>query len=387
MNNWYEDPTLLHQNRLPAGHPLMPFANVADALANEPGLSPWQRSLNGTWRFLLVDAPQLSPAGFSDESFADQAWGTLPVPANWQMHGHGTPHYTNVNYPHPVDPPFVPTDNPTGLYRRSFSVPADWSGKRIELRFHGVDSAFRVWVNGAFVGLSKGSHMPAWFDVSKAVRSGANIVAVEVLKWSDASYLEDQDMWRLSGIFRDVELVARMPEGLRDVVVTTTFDAAYHDAVLNLSLELLGQASVDVELRDAAGVLVGRDQAMGLGLLTRNLAVKKPAHWTAETPYLYQVILTVRVGAQIEVHCLRIGFREIKVINQAICVNGNPVKIRGVNRHDTHPDTGHTMNLVDLERDVRLMKQHNMNACRTSHYPPDHRWLDVCDQYGMYVID
>lgn len=387
MSTWYEDPRLLHQNRLPGADPLLPFASAEDALSDQPGCSPWHRMLNGAWRFLLVDAPQLVPAGFSAEEHPDDTWGILPVPANWQMHGHGVPHYTNVNYPHPVDPPFVPTDNPTGLYRRRFTVPNEWTGRRIELRFNGVDSAFRVWVNGAFVGMSKGSHMPAWFDVTSVVRPGSNTVAVEVLKWSDASYLEDQDRWRMSGIFRDVELVARLPEGLRDVVVTTTLDAAYRDAVLTVTLDVAGQAEVDLELRDATGAGVLRDTVSGSGQLRRTWPITSPALWTAETPTLYDLLLTTRIGTQHEVHLLRVGFREVTVINQALCVNGQPVKIRGVNRHDTHPDSGHAMNPADLERDVLLMKQHHMNACRTSHYPPDHRWLDLCDRHGLYVID
>lgn len=389
-SNLWEQPELLHRNRLPAHATILPHTDPHSALAGEPGLSPWYRLLNGSWQFHLAPHPAAVPVDFMRPE-APAFRGTLPVPGNWQMEAPwnevAKPHYTNVNYPYPVDPPFTPTENQIGCYRRTFTVPADWAGRRVHLHFDGVDSAFQVWVNGTEVGYSKGSHLASEFDITDHLRPGANLLAIQVWQWSDASYLEDQDFWRLSGIFRDVALIARAPLHMRDLTVTTTFDREYRDATLGLRLEIAGSGngSVAVELRapDGRTILSELVDVTGGKVCNASFAVKAPRQWSAEIPDCHDLLLTLGD----EVVRTTVGFRQVEIRDQQLWVNGRSIKLYGVNRHDTHPDLGHAVTIESLVRDVELMKQHNCNCVRTSHYPNDPRWLDLCDRYGLYVID
>jgi beta-galactosidase/beta-glucuronidase len=401
MTNLWESHQLLHRNRLPAGATLLPLAPGGEVPAfSSPAASPYYRLLNGRWDFLLVPGPYAVPEGFFAPGFATGGWGTIAVPGNWQMdpanHGLDKPHYTNVNYPYPVDPPFVPTDNPVGCYRRAIDIPAEWAGKRVHLNFDGVNSAFQVWVNGVEVGYSKGSHMPSAFDITAALKPGPNLLAVQVYKWSDASYLEDQDFWRLSGIFRDVFLTARDAAHVRDLAVTTTFDAAFADATLTVKATVVnagaavGAGSAQCRLLDAAGAVVGSFAiavpALAAGAqaeASAKLAVARPLQWSAEAPNLY----TLEITLGNERFCQAVGFREIAIRDQQLWINGRSVKLFGVNRHDSHPDLGHVTPVAHLIKDIALMKRHNVNTVRTSHYPNDPRWLDLCDRFGLYVID
>jgi beta-galactosidase/beta-glucuronidase len=372
---------------------MVPFADVDSALSGELGASPYFRSLNGDWRFQYADNPTLVPAGFESEAYADENWDVVRVPGNWQMQGYGIRNYTNVNYPYPVDPPFVPTENPVGCYRRTFTLPSLWESQHIFLNFAGVNSAFYVWVNGQAVGYSQGSHMPSEFDVTQYVHSGENTVAVQVFQWCDGSYLEDQDMWRFSGIFRDVYLTARSSTYIRDVRLTTKFDAEYRDAVLKIDVELrnltgapVDGASVRAQLFDAARKLIAETPIAvenGQSIARAEMPVSAPAHWSAEEPNLYTLVIT-QGGEAVR---FNVGFREITWGGGQIRLNGVPLRLSGVNHHDTHPDFGHAMPLETMIQDIALMKQHNVNCVRTSHYPPDTRFLDLCDQYGLYVID
>lgn len=403
MHDW-ENPHLLQRNREPARASFIPYTDVESARENERGQSPVFRLLNGRWDFFYAPSHADVPTGFTQECYDITGWGTIPVPGNWQMYGYDKPNYTNVAYPIPVDPPWVPDDNPVGCYRRSFTIPASWKGKQAFLHFGGVDSAFYVWVNGQMAGYSQGSHMPSEFNITPYIRTGANIIAVQVYQWSDASYLEDQDMWRLSGIFRDVYITALPDVHIWDAGICTVLDEAYTDATLEVAVRLRNCGdtagsghAVTAILYDPAGSKVleqewAKDVVVGAGEereLNAVMEVKAPEKWTAETPRLYTLVLLLQAddGKVTEVSSFKVGFRKVEIRGHLFLINGVPIKIRGVNRHDTHPDMGHTVSMESMLQDIRLMKQHNMNAVRTSHYPNDPRWLDLCDMYGLYVID
>jgi beta-galactosidase/beta-glucuronidase len=400
----WEDPAILHRNRLPAHATLVPFADEAGALSGERGASPFVRLLSGEWDFRWCANPWVLPEGWAGTAPV-AGWERIRVPSNWQMYqdrGYDIPHYTNVNYPIPVDIPRVPTDNPVGLYRRTFTVPAGWSGRRVHLHFDGVNSAFYVHVNGRQVGYSQGSHMPSEFDITDFLAPGDNLLAVQVFKWSDASYLEDQDFLRLSGIFRDVTLVAPPAVHLRDLRVRTELDRAYRDAVLDLRLTLanggaaVGATSVALKLLDAAGAVLAERTlpvaALAAGatqVIDARLPVSAPAKWNAEEPNLHSLLISTLdgAGAVTSVQRQAVGFRSVELRDQQFWVNGVSIKFQGVNRHDTHPELGHAVPLESMVRDITLMKQHNINAVRTSHYPNDPRWLELCDRLGLYVVD
>lgn len=403
MNDW-ENQQLLERNREPAHAALIPYPDEAAALTGERGASPFFRLLNGSWRFCYLPSPAAVPAGFEDPSFSDESWDSIPVPSNWQMLGYGKPNYTNAAYPYPVDPPRVPQDNPVGLYRRTFALPAEWEGRRVFLNFDGVDSAFYVWVNGQPVGYSQGSHMPSEFDLTAHLRPGENLLAVQVFQWSDGSYLEDQDMWRLSGIFRDVYLFATPGVHMRDVRIRTRLESDYRNAMLEVSVALKNYTDEKAQgyrvlarlLDDGQRVVCEHSVAEGVSLsaceekaLAAAIPVAAPRKWSAEEPNLYTVLLSLldAKGKVLEVERYAVGFRQVGVKDSRVCVNGVPILIRGVNRHDTHPDLGHAVSLDSMIQDITLMKQHNINAVRTSHYPNDARWYDLCDRYGLYVID
>jgi beta-galactosidase/evolved beta-galactosidase subunit alpha len=396
-NDW-ENPLLPGRNRLPARAYFFPFQEDSAALSCDPAASTLVKSLNGSWKFNYAPSPTEAPAHFEKETFDVTGWDDLPVPSSWQMHGYGRPHYTNVQYPWPIDPPFVPSENPTGSYRRSFTLPAHWTGKQIILRFDGVDSAFHVWVNGKAVGFSKGSRLPAEFEITAQLHaSKPNTIAVRVYQWSDASYMEDQDMWWLSGIFRDVMLIARPNACVRDINIRTILDSAFRDAQLVVRLECtepLKQACT-LKLIDPLGksskawnIRVDKAKTKNKSVEIK-LDVANPLKWTAESPNLYTLLVEIRdeKGNIFEVIPQRVGFRSVKIDGPNLLVNGVRVMFKGVNRHEHHPDLGRAVPHETAVRDVLLMKSHNINAVRTSHYPPHPRFLDLCDQYGLYVID
>jgi beta-galactosidase/beta-glucuronidase len=397
----YENHAVVHRNRLPARAFFFAYPTAEQAVGFERGQSPWFQLLNGTWKFHYALTPAEAPADFAAPATDVSGWADLPVPSSWQMHGYGRPHYTNVMYPFPVDPPRVPTENPTGSYRREFNVPAGWAGRRLVLRFDGVDSAFQVWVNGKDVGFSKGSRIPAEFDITRFVKAGTNTLAVRVYQWSDGTYLEDQDMWWLSGIFRDVTLLAQAPARVADVAVRTDLDARYVNGVLCVAATVANDSAkkaelnVDITLLDAAGRGVATEEA-GVTVATGasadvvlEKAIKAPAKWSAEDPQLYTLLVTLkdRAGEVIEVIPVRVGFRKIEKAGKQFLVNGVPIMLKGVNRHDMHPDLGKAIPLSHMLHDILIMKRHNVNTVRTSHYPNDPRFLDLCDEYGLYVID
>jgi beta-galactosidase/beta-glucuronidase len=395
----------LQKNRLANRAYFVPYIEEKAALSFERGNSPFFKLLNGAWKFAYSQTPEQAPQGFEAEKFEVGAWDTIEVPSSWQMQGYGHPHYTNVIYPFPVDPPHIPTENPTGCYKRTFDVSDEWVEDRyVTLRFEGVDSAFHVWVNGIEVGYSEGSRLPSEFAISEYLRPGRNSIAVRVYQWSAASYIEDQDQWWFSGIFRDVYLLVHPKVYLADIAVKAGLDAAYRDGRLAVSVTVgnVGQERARSG-RVALQLLNERGEAVGLEVAEKTFTVasegqveldfqaeiQAPRQWSAEDPYLYRALVTVfdEAGKTLEVVPTRIGFRRVELKDGVFLVNGSAIKLKGVNRHDHHPDLGKAVPYAAMVQDVVLMKQHNINTVRTSHYPNDPRFLDICDEYGLYVID
>ncbi|MFJ9928299.1 glycoside hydrolase family 2 TIM barrel-domain containing protein [Streptomyces misionensis] len=328
-------------------------------------------SLNGEWRFRLSPAAGAEDDSFAREGFDAHGWARIAVPGHWVLQGHGSPVYTNHRYPFPVDPPRVPAENPTGDHLRVFDLPPDWPDRfdgEAVLRFEGVESCARVWLNGTELGTFKGSRLPHEFAVGRLLRTAGNVLAVRVHQWSAGSYLEDQDQWWLPGIFRDVTLAHRPADGVRDFFVHAGYD---HRA---------GTGTLRVD-----SVVPGRVTVPGLGIdVPTGEPVTVPVQpWSAEVPRLYDGVLATR-GERVP---LRIGFRTVEVSDGLLRVNGRPVLFKGVNRHEWHPERGRALDLATMREDVLLMKRHNVNAVRTSHYPPHPAFLDLCDEYGLWVID
>ncbi|MBI1336413.1 MAG: DUF4981 domain-containing protein [Phycisphaera sp.] len=404
MNTW-ENPGLFAVNVLPARASFQSYPTPDGAKSGRLTDAPWRLPLGGVWKFHLADAPDFAPSGFEKPAFDDTAWADLPVPSCWQMHGHGKPHYTNVQYPFAIDPPRVPSDNPTGCYRRAFHLPAEFKGMGLRLRFDGVDSCFWVYVNGKEVGMAMGSRLPHEFDVTRHVKAGQNTLAVKVAKWSVGTYMEDQDMWWLSGIFREVSLIATPSVHVEDFYLTTVFDKNYRDAELGITATLHNDGSKAVKgytleavLCDDRGEMVIKSPlvvrchvAAGKpARVTLKTTLAQPRQWSAEDPYLYNLLLTLKdaKGKTIESVPHKLGVRQVEIDKAGVFrVNGKPIKIKGVNRHESHPDLGRAIPLDHMVLDILTMKRHNINAVRTSHYCNDPRWYNLCDEYGLYLMD
>ncbi len=400
----WENPRMTEQNKELARASFYPFSDAESALSEKPSSSSRVMSLNGEWHFQLVPNPHSVPREFSSFDFDDTGWDTLRVPSNWQMHGYDKPIYTNVIYPFTPTPPRVPEDNPTGLYRMRFHVPDSWDPNRIVIHFGGVDSAFYLWINGRYVGYSQDSRLPAEFDITEYVRKGENVLAAQVMRWSDGSYIEDQDMWWLSGIYRDVYLFSRPSTHMRDVFVSADLTNNYQDGNLKVrtqirSLTTEPQRGLQLEARlyDSGHTQVGptlTETSISVSPnqeTTAHLAtgIKEPAKWSAEKPYLYTLVITLRdqTGTVLEATRCRVGFRQVEIYDGQILINGQAVLFKGVNRHDHNDTTGKFVSQEDMIEEIRLLKEFNFNAVRTSHYPNDPMWYDLCDQHGIYVMD
>ncbi|MDB6093354.1 MAG: putative beta-galactosidase [Verrucomicrobia bacterium] len=407
LKTW-QSPETLSFNRLAARATLYPYPSAAAARANRREDSPWWRSLNGSWDFKLLERPEDVPPDFVRADFAvDATWSKLPVPSNWTMHGHDRPHYTNVIMPFPNPPPEVPEQNPTGMYRTRFTVPAEWTGRRVLLHVGGVESVLYVWIDGQPVGLAKDTRLPSEFDLTPYVGAGAtHTLSAVVVKWSDASFVEDQDQWWMGGIHRDVYLYSQAPHFLEDVFARGDLDDNLRDGRLKISVRLGAPdleakgCAVRVQLHDALGKAVlgksveGRVEAKDFWknprkLVNFDLPVRAPRLWSAETPNLYTLVTTLvgPDGHEIEHTSSSVGFRRVEVRNRQMLINGQPVRITGVNRHEHDDVHGKAVTHEGMLQDVRLMKQFNVNAVRTSHYPNDPHWYDLCDEYGLYVFD
>jgi beta-galactosidase/evolved beta-galactosidase subunit alpha len=396
MREYLQQPENVGENRMPPRANFLPCGDLNEAMKLDVRDAATSRVmlLNGVWRFALAENVLSCPDGFEKIEFDDRRWDDMPVPSMWQLHGKfGRPHYTNIVYPFPKDPPFVPTENPTGLYRRAFDLPEQWRGMKVSIRFEGVDNCFVLYVNGIEIGMSKGSRLPAEFDITPALRAGKNLLAVKVHQWSDASYLEDQDMWWLSGIFRNVRMIARPTQSIADVGVTTALNEDRSSARIEARVKIANPAAgseVVGKLLDAEGREVSQMRAIAdredVALSTM---IASPKLWSADAPNLYRLVLCLRdaKGEELEATAIRIGIREIQIKNGIFLVNGTKLMFRGVNRHEHHPLHGRALPPESAKQDVKLMKQHNINAVRTSHYPPDPLFLDLCDEYGLWVID
>lgn len=387
IKEYHENQNTLHIGCEKPRAYFIPYQCENSAKANNRARSRFFKSLCGEWNFKFyrsfADVADVTAPAFSTDGF-----DKIPVPMNWQMmtdRGYDAPNYTNINYPIPLDPPYVPADNPCGLYVRDFTVSNELCGKKVYLNFEGVDSAFYVWVNDEFVGYSQVSHMTSEMDVTSVIRFGqSNTIKVLVLKWSDGSYLEDQDMWRMSGIFREVYLLFRDETHIRDIFVKCALSDDFSSADFTTELSLTGTADVEWRLECPCGETLSKGTAHidGDGVITVP-TVNDVKLWSDEIPDLYTLVL--KCGE--EIIRVNTGARRIEVKNKVIYINGKKVKAKGVNRHDSHHLLGHATPMEHVKRDLMIMKAHNINMIRTSHYPNDPRFYDLCDRYGFYVCD
>lgn len=402
-NDW-ENPQLLAVGTERPHATLTTYADAQSAATGERSKSPYWISLNGLWKFHWVPKPADRPRDFFKPEFDDLAWRTIAVPSNVELQGYGVPIYVNIPYPWgKPNPPSIPHDNnPVSSYRRTFTVPAAWANREVFLHFEGVNSFFYLWINGQKVGLSKDSRTPAEFNITRLVKPGENLLAAEVYRWNDGSFLEDQDFWRLSGIFRDVWLWSSDRLHVRDFEVQAKLDAECRDARLVVTAQVRNTGdkearfTLEAALSDAAGrplvqlpLQSARTGAGEESTVRLEAAVKTPRKWSAEDPYLYRLLLTLRraSGELVEVIPCNVGFRKVEIKDGILRVNNQRVLFKGVNRHEFDPDTGQYVSIESMIRDIRLMKQHNINAVRTAHYPNVPAWYDLCDRLGIYLID
>lgn len=415
-----QTPEIVSVNRMPMRAHAFAYESRALAEKREKESSANFLSLNGKWKFNWVQNPNHRPKNFYEINFDDNKWEHFSVPANWEVNGYGLPIYVNQPYEFAgrqktgsrMNPPFdIPDDNnPVGSYRKKFTLPKSWDGKQVFIHLGAVKSAFFIWVNGKKVGYSEDSKLAAEFDITDYVQPGENLVALQVYRWSDASYLECQDMWRISGIEREVYVYATPKLDVRDFKVQSNLTNNYKDGKLDVNLEVNNYKtdmrtlhskpdtfSVEVQLTDAAGKEVYKESFNGvysvLGKYKTTLSFQKniPSvkQWSAEMPYLYTLYITLKdkAGKVLEVIPVRVGFRSIEINGRDFLVNGKRILFKGVNRHEHHPRTGHTLTKDDMLKDMEMMKRLNVNAVRHSHYPPSPYWMELCDEYGLYVID
>lgn len=378
-------------NRMPARAHFLTFPSKEKALLNNNRYTHAFKNLNGVWKFMFLDAPEYSPEGFFNSDFDVTKMDDITVPGNWQLQGYGKMHYSDLWYNFPINPPYVPTENPTGIYKRTFFVEESYRDKKIIIRFCGVDSAYHLWINGKEVGYSKVARNESEFDITDLIRVGEeNDVTVRVYQWSDGTYLEDQDMWWESGIFRDVELIGVPKDGINDYKVIADLDDEYKNGIFKVEafLRTTKEVNVTFELVDAGENTVFTKTVVAKeGKACIDEVIADVNHWTAETPYLYKLFMTVEDdGRIIEGIPQNVGFRNIRLNGETFLVNGVAIKFKGVNRHDYSPQNGRVVSREEIEKDIILMKQFNINAIRTSHYPNSYYLYDLCDEYGMYLI-
>jgi beta-galactosidase len=418
----WENPQMINRNKEATHATFIPFRTVDEALTQKRNQSVYYKSLNGIWKFNWVRKPADRPVDFYKPGFDVSGWDNIPVPANWELEGYGIPIYVNhqyefADYKHPVsaeikfidkiypaNPGLVPTDyNPVGSYRRTFTVPETWDGRRVFIQFGAVKSAFYIWVNGKKVGYSQGSKIPAEWDITDYLETGENVLAIEVYRWSDGSYLECQDFWRISGIERDVFIYSTPKVRIRDFFAHAGLDSEYKNGEFSLDVDLKNQFEklhsgnyvVEYQILDADKSVVASDsQEAKINKktdlkLTFSKTIQNPEKWTAETPNLYSLVISLKNkdGETVEAVSSKIGFRKIEIIDDIFKINGVAVLIKGVNRHEHDQNNGHVISEENMIKEISLMKQFNLNAVRTSHYPNCERFYELCDEYGLYVTD
>ena len=376
---FYEDLNVMHHKTMPARTYYIPASVRMNDLVEHRERSDRFQLLNGEWKFRYYSSIYDVTESFYEKGYDVSGFDQVTVPGVWQMDGYDTHQYTNIRYPFPFDPPYVPQDIPCGAYVHNFEYHREKKASKAFLNFEGVDSCFYVWVNGAYAGYSQVPHATSEFDVTDLLNEGENTLAVLVLKWCDGSYLEDQDKFRMSGIFRDVYLLKRPEKTIRDYHITT--DVEKDSVVVKLDMHFAEPVETKVTIEDKYGAVVARGETAENGVL--ELTVLNPVLWNAENPYLYQVILTMPDEVIVD----RIGFRTIEIKDKVVYFNGEKIKFRGVNRHDSDPETGFVIDVRQIKKDLMLMKQHNFNAIRSSHYPNAPQFYQMCDEYGFMVID
>ena len=403
---YHENHEIFGVNKLPPHAEAFPFSNETAAIIGEKTNAKWYQSLNGLWKFNWVKNPADKPENFHKETYDDSEWIDFPVPANWEVHGYDYPIYLDEKYPFTTQWPKVPADyNPVGSYRRTFKITPDWMDREVILYFGAVKSALYVWVNGKRVGFSQGSKTPAEFNISPYLRAGKNTIALQIYRWSDASYIESQDMLRLSGIEREVYLYALPKVHIQDFLVKNDLSSNYQNGQFETEIFIentakkqrrklkIAVAVLDIENGYKAVYQEVRKVKLKGGKNTKlsfSQLIPKVKKWTAETPNLYQLVIKLtdlKSKEIVEVVNDKIGFRKVEIANSQLLVNGQAIYIKGVDRHETHPHTGHVITKELMRKDIQLMKQHNINAVRSSHYPNHPDWYDLCDEYGLYVID
>ncbi|MGL4854096.1 MAG: sugar-binding domain-containing protein, partial [Lentisphaeria bacterium] len=400
-NPYWENPEMIGENKLPAHASYWPTDTVKSAkvINKKKALESARiKTLNGNWKFNWVKQPSERPLDFYKEDYSVENWSEIEVPSNWQMKGYGTPLYSNVVYPfawslsgdvmRPAPRGFLKErlPNPVGSYRRTFEISKDWVKRDVILHFAGVQSAMFVWINGEKVGFSEGSFLPAEFNISEYIKEGINNIAVEVYRWSDGSYLECQDYWRLSGIFRDVYLFSRPTNHVFDFFADTSLKDDYTTGTLDLSLTMVGEVRAEAYLFDGKGSQVDRFEISGTKVRKEYKDVKR---WDVENPNLYTLVIVSldEKGKVAEAISSKIGFKRYEVKDSQFYANGVSIKIKGVNRHEIDPDLGRVVTEEMMVKDLEIMKRYNINCVRTSHYPNDPRWYELCDLYGMLVMD
>ena len=391
FNEW-KDPVVNEVNRSPMHTSYFAYQNEHSALKGCKEASQNFMSLNGIWKFLWVKDADKRPMNFYKISYDDKSWDNMQVPGLWALNGYGDPVYVNYGYPwrnqFAGEPPAIPVaDNQVGSYRKEIIIPADWKGKEIFAHFGAVSSNMYLWVNGQFVGYSEDSKLEAEFNLSRYLKPGKDLIAFQVLRWCDGSYLEDQDFLRLAGVGRDCYLYVRNKKYIQDIRVTPDLDAQYLNATLHVAMNLKGGGTVDLKLLDPLGKEIVATSVKGTGQIQTRMEVANPGKWSAENPILYTLIATLKdKGDVVEVIPVNVGFRKIELKNAQILVNGQPVLFKGVNRHEMDPDNGYYLSPQRMIQDIKIMKAFNINAVRTSHYPNDNLWYDLCDRYGLYVV-
>ncbi|MFO7795176.1 MAG: glycoside hydrolase family 2 TIM barrel-domain containing protein [Promethearchaeati archaeon] len=405
----WENPEVIGVNKLDAHNTSIPFENIKSCF-NPSKKSDFYHSLNGKWKFKWVKKPSERPINFFKRNYNVNSWDDIDVPSNWQMRGYGMPIYTNIKYPYSINTEEIPgidhENNPVGSYQKKFDLPEHWYRREIFIHFAGVKSAFYLWINGKRVGYSQGSMTPAEFNITEFIEAKDNVIAVEVYRWSDGSYLEDQDMWRFSGIFRDVYMYSTPKVHIRDFHLSNELDKDYFNASLSLNLKIKNYEKQEIKKLKIEFLLVkDKDNLQKPDLklekdfnikefseitLELDAKVENPKLWTAETPNLYYAILMLynEKNELIEVEANRIGFRSVELNSKGeLLINGKSVILKGVNRHEHDPDNGRAVSFDLMEKDIHIIKQNNINAIRTSHYPNHPDFYDLCDEYGIYVID
>ncbi|MFX1453667.1 MAG: glycoside hydrolase family 2 TIM barrel-domain containing protein, partial [Promethearchaeota archaeon] len=394
----------------PAHNTFYLYSDIKSALKGNFEQSPFYKLLNGKWNFHWAKNPSQRPVNFYKLEYSIDEWDEIHVPSNWEILGYGKPIYTNIRYPYSIKKTNIPNishvSNPVGSYRTTFEIPKNWMGREIFIHFRGVKSAFYIWINGEKVGYSQGSMTPAEFNITKYVHQGLNFLAVEVYRWSDGSYLEDQDMWKLSGIYRDVFVYSTPKVHIRDFFVYSDFDETYKDALLKFKIKIHNYAKDDKENLKLKISLINQDQrdrdqellmksdiSIKLNeeyIIDLHKSVSNPLKWSAESPYLYDIILELKDfnDKRIEIAHCKFGFKKVEIKEDGgIYINGKSVKFKGVNRHEFDPDNGQAVPFERMIQDIKIMKQNNINAVRTSHYPNHPKFYELCDFYGIYVLD